>query len=132
MKTVNMLVACACVVLAGCATTVDRMVTAPCPEPPKTERPQLEVLKLNKGDKPAAVMEAHRTDIKALQGYAVYLEYLLNAYRKEKENIAPAVILPEPTDPDPVPIPTISPHVKPGVVNAGNPKGKTPPPKRSQ
>lgn len=70
-----------CLMLTGCATKT--MVTAACPEPPVTARPRLSVLELKLGDSPDSVLRSHRTDIKALQGYAIELETLLDAYRKE-------------------------------------------------
>lgn len=126
----NIIVACACILLTACGTIQTKtMVTAECPEPPKTERPELEVLKLKFGDDAATVMQAHRADIKACQGYAVELETLLNAYRKDKQVVKPVDVLPESEAATTKPVSTIKPAPT-GVVSKGNPLGKTPPPKR--
>lgn len=68
--------------LTGCATKPQTVyITAPVTPPPVIERPVLEITKLKDSDEANVVIQAHRITIKQLQGYAVQLEKLLEAYR---------------------------------------------------
>lgn len=80
-------VLCAVLFLAACAHQPQiEYRTAPVPEPPTINRPELPVLQVTKDMDPGTVIQLHRETIKVLQAWGLELEAALNAYRKPKDN----------------------------------------------
>ena len=94
--------------LLGCASTspiipskvitepkkVEIAVATPCPVPPVIDRPQLSLSTLNNTSTPEDIIKSYAASIKALQGYALQLESILNTYRStDKSNINKQYIL---------------------------------------
>ena len=72
--------------LVGCAHQPQiEYRTAPIPEPPTINRPELPVLSATKDMDPGTILQLHRETIKVLQAWGLELEAALNAYRKPKE-----------------------------------------------
>lgn len=72
--------------LVGCAHQPQiEYRTAPIPEPPTINRPELPVLTATKDMDPGTILQLHRETIKVLQAWGLELEAALNAYRKPKE-----------------------------------------------
>lgn len=87
MKKTALALAAAPLLLAGCATTENKIpqevlipVAAQCPAPTLPARPRLAVTDLAENATPQEVARATAESLKAATGYALALEQLLDAY----------------------------------------------------
>jgi hypothetical protein len=63
-------------------TTANIPIAVPCKAPPGIARPHLQISDLKDGDGADVVMKSYVATVETLKGYSIYLETLLNGYRK--------------------------------------------------